>query len=162
MFLFYRVSIQDGQRAFAVLAQCYLFSVFFEHEGIVVGPDVHDRYLEQFAFDDGRAGLSHDQVFAVLAHLYDVEPGADHFQAPEFELALAAFAQFGHLVKDQLSGHFVVFYPYVLYVAYDTSPLVHIQQHGVAHILLHVHTGRQYPGAIAVQAVVRYTHSFSH
>ena len=159
--MFLIIVVQHWQGALAVLAEGYSLAVFLQHDGIVIGSDVHKADLKQFALGDGGAGLPLHQQLGVFACFQDVKPCAHHLQTAELVLFLAANGEFGGFVKHQLAGHLAVLHLQVFYIAYHVAALVHVQQHRVALVLLHVHACRQHPCAVAVQAVVGYSYSFS-
>ena len=152
MFLWFVV--QQWQEAFAVLAEIYHCAVPFQDDGIVIGSYVHQRHLEQLALRHRRPGLSLHEVFLCVAQFQDVYPGTDHAQTAELVLPFAPLRQFAGLVKDQLAGHFAVLGLQVFHIADYVAALVHVKQHGIPAVLLHVHACGQHTGAVAVQAVV--------
>ncbi|WP_348231212.1 hypothetical protein, partial [Salmonella enterica] len=72
---------EQRKRVFGVLSESEANTAVTEHDGIVVGTDVHDRHFEEFAFRDGRSGLSGEEEFGRFARLNDVNAGTDGFEA---------------------------------------------------------------------------------
>ena len=159
LFLFFIV-VQHWQRTLAVLAESNLPSVLLQHDGIIIGSNVHQAHLKQLALSYRRARLALHKQFRLLARLQYVKSGAHHLQAAKLPLLLAAYRQLRGLVKHQLASHLAVLHFQVLHIAYHLPALVHVQKHRVALILFHVHPRRQHSCAVAVQTVVGYSYAF--
>ena len=134
-------------------------AVFLQNDGIVVRTDVHKAHLVQFALRHRRTRLTFKQQQRVVAQLHDVKAGTYHLQAAEIPLLLATDAQLARLVEHQFTRHLAVCLLKVLYITYYVTALMHVQQHWVTLVLLHVQATRQHTRTVRVQTVIRDSHT---
>ena len=88
--LFLIIIVQHWQGTLAVLAESNLLAVLLQHDGIIIGSNVHQANLKQFALGDGRTSLTLHKQFGVLTRLQNVKPCAHHLQTAELILLLTA------------------------------------------------------------------------
>lgn len=131
-----------------------MFSVFHQHDSIIVRTDINHRHLIKAALGYCGAGLSLHKLSGLFAQFQNVNAGTHHAEAAEFELFLAPSGEFRGFVKYRFPGNLPVLNLQVFDVTDYIATLVHVKQHGVTAVLLHVHARGQHAASVTVQAVV--------